>query len=476
MKSIVEKLLEREAQYQLCEKEINGFQYWQYERFNVYRCMRQVDGADLGKGKVNVWQLLKYYLCNSDCLKERKPIDFCFISHPRRQFVNGYYECIYTDALAKKFPASVTLENFFAKDHFRPIYSKNIIYMDRPIIESELYEKLMGLFSRKKRIADQIHRELSVALNGLLKEEQIMKIARHAAGDYYRYKYLRMKFKRILKQTKPKIVIEVVSYGPKCMIINEICKDMGILTIELQHGWLGKEHMAYNYASKGTIRQFPDKICLFGDYYKTRAAFPISKENLLVTGFPYYERELQKYSEYKRQDVRYTVLFLSQGMYAKSLPQMAVDLRKRTRDEEVRILYKLHPIEFHNWQQTFPILQEEGIEIIGLKGMSLYECFASSDMQIGAYSTAIYEGLGFGLRTLIFDQNSEKFAQELIEEGIAERIESVDDIVEKIRNEEIAVYNTNYFWKENALHNLEQTLRDELDQVMQSYSEERKCR
>ncbi len=474
MKSIVEKLLEREAQYQLCEKEINGFQYWQYERFNVYRCMRQVDGADLGKGKVNVWQLLKYYLCNSDCLKERKPIDFCFISHPRRQFVNGYYECIYTDALAKKFPASVTLENFFAKDHFHPIYSKNIIYMDRPIIESEIYEKLMGLFSRKKGIADQIYRELATALNGLLTEEQIMKIARHAASDYYRYKYLRMRFKRILKQINPKIVIELVSYGPKCMIVNEICKDMGILTIELQHGWLGKEHMAYNYASKGTIRQFPNKICLFGDYYKTRAAFPISEENLVVTGFPYYERELQKYSEYKRQDTRYTVLFLSQGMYAKSLPQLAVDLRKKTKEEEVRILYKLHPGEYSNWEQTSPILQGKGIEIIGLKDMPLYECFANSDMQIGAYSTTIYEGLGFGLRTLIFDQNSEKYAQELIEEGIAERIESVDDIVEKIRNEEIAVYNTNYFWKENALHNLEQTLRDELDQVMQSSSEERK--
>ena len=465
MKTIVEKLLEREARYRLCEKEINGFQYWQYERFYISRCMRQADQVVLGQGKVNIWKVLQYYLRNSGRPQRRTPIEVCFISHPRRQFVDGYYECIYTDELAQRFPDSVTIEKFFEKKHVNPIKSANVLYMDRSTIESEVYEKLMSLFGRKKRISDRIYRELAEALNGLLTEEQIIKISRHASGDYYRYQYLRKRLRRMMKQINPKIVVEVVSYGFKCMIINEICKDLGILTIELQHGWLGKEHIAYNYAFDGVIRQFPDKLCLFGDYYKTRAAFPIQQKDLMVTGFPYYERDLQKYSKYKRQDTRYTVLFLSQGMYVRFLPQLAVDLRKMTKDEEVRILYKLHPGEYSNWKQTSPILQENGIEIIGLKDMPLYECFANSDMQIGAYSTTIYEGLGFGLRTLIFDQNSEQYAWELIEEGIAERIESAGDIIEKIQNQEAVRYDISYFWKGNALCNLEHELRMQLSHL-----------
>ena len=476
MKSIIEKILEREAQYHLCTREINGFQYWQYERFHVNKYMRQVDEPDLARDKINILQLCKYYLCNRCYTKQAQTTDICFISHPRRQFIEDHYECIYTDALAKKFSNTVTFENFFARDHLEPIASANVIYMDRPVIESELYERLMGLLKREKRVSDKIYKELSVALNGLLTHEQLREISKRGAKDYYRYQYLRMRFKKILKRMNPKLVVEVVSYVPKCMIINELCKDMGIQTIELQHGWIGRDHVAYNYAPGSVVKQFPDKIYLFGEYYKTKASFPISQDNLIITGFPYYERELQKYKERRRKDTRYTILFLSQGSYAKSLPQLAVDLRKVTDENHVRILYKLHPIEYHDWQQTSPLLLEKGIEVIGAKDMPLYECFANSDVQIGAYSTAIYEGLGFHLRTFIFEQAFADRLQDLIDLGIAEKVKSAIEIVEKIQIQDYNAYDIDYFWKRNALHNLEQTLRDELDQVMQSSSEERRER
>lgn len=465
MKTMVEKLLEREAKYHLCEKEINEFQYWQYERFYVDKCMRQIDTANLDNNKVDVWKLLKYYLRNSDHFKKTEPIDICFISHPRRQFKDGYYECIYTDALAKKFPDSITFENFFARDHLEPILSTNVLYMDRPIIEAEIYERVMGFFKRKKSISETIYKELTVALKGLITEEQVAEVARRGAGDYYRYQYLRTKFKKILEKMKPKAVVEVVSYGPKCMIINELCKDMGIPTIELQHGWIGKEHIAYNYAPGSVVKQFPDKIYLFGEYYKTSADFPISQRNLIATGFPHYEREVQKYNNCKCRDLRCTVLFLSQGKYAPSLPQLAVDLRRMTKEEKVRIIYKLHPVEYSTWKQTTPQLMEKGIEVVDLKGMPLYECFANSDVQVGAYSTAIYEGLGFGLCTLLSMQDTGDYLQDLIEDGIAERIESAADIVKKIQHHEPIAYDIHYFWKGNALHNLEQELRMQLSHL-----------
>ena len=269
----------------------------------------------------------------------------------------------------------------------------------------------------------------------------------------------------MLSQMKPKIVVEVVSYNSKCMVINEICKELGILTIELQHGWIGRDHVAYNYAPGSVVKQFPDKIYLFGEYYKTKASFPISQDNLIITGFPYYERELQKYKERRRKDTRYTILFLSQGSYAKSLPQLAVDLRKVTDENHVRILYKLHPIEYHNWQQTSPLLLEKGIEVIGAKDMPLYECFANSDVQIGAYSTAIYEGLGFGLRTIIVEKNSGDFFRDLIDAGIIETFETVSDLIVKIKNHKPITYNTSYFWKENALYNLERELHTQLSEL-----------
>ena len=66
---------------------------------------------------------------------------------------------------------------------------------------------------------------------------------------------------------------------------------------------------------------------------------------------------------------------------------------------------------------------------------------------------------------MIFDQNSEQYAWELIEEGIAERIESAGDIIEKIQNQEAVRYDISYFWKGNALCNLEHELRMQLSHL-----------
>ena len=322
MEEVIEEFLKREEEFHLCEKEVNGFQFWQYERYYIDSFLR-LSGKTAKSAKGSKRRILKYYLVNSDRIKQKQPIDVCFIPHPRRRLWNGVYECIYTDAVNQKFPASISLERLYERNHMEPILSSNVVYMDRTVIEASLYNILNGVLrkGKKKKIAEQIYKEISISMQGLLTEEQMKKIARKTSDDYYIYKYSYRKLKTMLSQMKPKIVVEVVSYNSKCMVINEICKELGILTIELQHGWIGRDHVAYNYAPGSVVKQFPDKIYLFGEYYKTKANFPISQDNLIITGFPYYERELQKYKELRRKDTRYTILFLSQGSYAKSPPQ-----------------------------------------------------------------------------------------------------------------------------------------------------------
>lgn len=464
MRKIVSELLERERKYHLCEKDFNGFQFWQYERFYIDKCLRTSDEPHIDQKRENGWKLLKYYLTKRGRIGKGKQTDICFVSHPRRKLRDGRYECIYTDEIAERFPNAVTLENFYAREHLEPIRSANVVYMDRTIIEAEIYERLMRFLQRKKRqkIAEEICEALRDPLQGILEPEKLKKIARRAAGDYYRYKYSYRKFETVLRRMNPKILVEVVAYGPKCMILNEICKKLGILTIELQHGWIGEEHIAYNYASDGPVRQFPDKIYLFGDYYRTNVRFPISQEQIVSVGFPYYEREQREHAGYRRLDKRYTVLFLSQGMYAQHLSGLAMDLRRCTNENEIRILYKLHPSEYRTWQEIHPMLEESGVEIIGENDMELYDCFATSDAQVGIRSTTIYEGLGFHLRTFIFNRNFQDYLRDLVDLGIAELVTNADEIAAKIQEKIPGSYSVDHFWKENALHNLEQALWGEL--------------
>lgn len=464
MRGIVKELLEREKRYHLCEQEINGFQFWQYERFYIDKCLRKSDYILMDNDAKNKWNLLKYYFTKSDRVKKDKRIDICFVSHPRRKLHGGSYECIYTDEIAKRFPNSVTLENFYEREHMEPIQSINVIYLDRIIIETEICVKLISVFCKKKtkKIAERVCNTLRVPLRGLLNQQQLESVGKQASGDYYRYRLYYKKMEKLLRRMNPKILVEVVGYGSKCMIINEICKKLGILTIELQHGWLGEEHIAYNYAAEEVIKQFPDKLYLFGDYYKLNAKFPITQNQIISVGFPYYERQLREHRGCHSQDKRYTILFLSQTMYSHQLSKLAIDLRKQTDNTKLRILYKLHPSEYKTWKEIYPMLKESGIEVIGEKDMELYDCFAVSDAQVGIRSTTIYEGLGFHLRTFIFNQDFEDYLGDLVEFGIAEMVTNSNEIASKIHEQRHISYNVDFFWKKNAMDNLEHALITEL--------------
>ena len=431
--------------------------------FYIYKNMRTPD-KPFTKAKIKKWKLLKYYITHSGRVRKGVQTDICFLAHPRRCLKEGKYECIYTDEIVKKFPNAITLERFYEEDHLEPVQSQNIVYMDRAIMEAALYSVWKMRFCKKSRekVEKRIYEEINVAMRGILTSEQMMESARRAAGAYYRYQYTYKRLKRMLARMKPGIVVEVVSYSQQCMIINEICKELGITTIELQHGWMGKNHLAYNYPAGSVVRQFPDKMYLFGDYYKGDIRCPIPKDKLISVGFPYYERELREYKKHRRTDGRYTVLFLSQGRFTRSLSAAAAELYKMTDSQKVRIIYKLHPSEYEDWKDIHPVLEGSGVEIVGKGGIPLYDCFRTSDAQVGVYSTTIFEGLGFRLRTFIYRQEFADYLNGLIELGIAELVESASDLWEKIQRKCTADYAVDYFWKENALVNLERQLCLEL--------------
>ena len=133
--------------------------------------------------------------------------------------------------------------------------------------------------------------------------------------------------------------------------------------------------------------------------------------------------------------------------------KLAIDLSKRTGN--YRIIYKLHPSEYDDWRENSSELINSGIEIIDNNEKSIYSYFAESDVQIGVYSTAIYEGLGFGLLTLIYKAGPYDVMKELVENGYANFVESVDDVIEYIENKKKKTNKSgDKFWKADALQNM----------------------
>ena len=114
----------------------------------------------------------------------------------------------------------------------------------------------------------------------------------------------------------------------------------------------------------------------------------------------------------------------------------------------------MQPLEEIGWEEKYPELVESKIKVIDTKSLSLYDLFAESMIQVGVCSTALYEGLAFGLQTYVIDAQCADIMDPLVNEGYATKVTSPSEILTHIsETSEIAPLDSKSIFKENALEN-----------------------
>ena len=463
----IDKFLEIEKKFNLYKDTIEGVNYWVYARVRIWDDIILKDCVNEGSVCNNVEksslkskiQLYSKFISNSLKMKNIKSCDICIVNHPRRVYQKEYYECIYTDDIAQNLPENIVLEFPYPMNHLEPVKTNNLVYMDKVILK-----KIIGLIlyktiykNRYKRMLDAVRERTETILEELEKAYSV-KINREEIVDFIvqeivYYKASIESIKKIIEKINPKVVVEVVSYNSNCMMINEVCKKMNIKTIELQHGIL-TDHLAYNFNSDVVIEQMPDKIMLFSDYWRQFINFPIKMENVITTGFPYFERKIKEAKKIEKYvDGRINILFISQGTIGKKLSEIAAQLVESVDKNSYRVFYKLHPAEFLGWEERYSCLKNENIIVLDNNKFDLYDYFATCQIQIGVYSTALYEGLGFGLATYIYRTELSEYMKMLCEKGYATYFRNCEELtgcIEKGQNDNFVLE----FWQENALENM----------------------
>lgn len=471
----IDKFLEIEEKYKLNEKEILGIHYWTLFRMDFWNytiCSEKLGLSEphnkAGIGIADCFEIIKNYLWP---ISKIKGYDILVLNHARRVKSGDQYECIYTDSWIRGKYHAIYLEEPFHYKHLTPVASEKVIYNDRIIINS----KLLALFVKKicfkiyKRFLSQVHKDVNSALQELRQEYcyeiDDYEIESKLVELCIRAKYEKKRYKKIIERINPKLIIEVVSYERRCMIINGIAKELRIPTYELQHGTMYREHAAYHYSEKNGISYFPDYLFLFSDFWKKMISVPIPSENQIVVGYPYFENKKQRYINYKRTDLRKTIIFLSQGTIGKYLADLAVGISESLSSNDYRIIYKLHPSEYDTWRDELPSLVNDKIEVIDNRAMDLYELFATSDYQVGAYSTALFEGLGFALKTFVYEVGHYDMMLPLVEQGYANLVTDANDLVRRLTSNDDFCKNNNTinFWKEDAVKNIYRIIDKKMD-------------
>lgn len=465
----IKAFLKIEEDHNLFDIEIDGVQPWVYYRVELwnFQFCREILGLSAHFVKSNMFDTFYknfkniFFLVGRRNRKKIKKTDILFVSHERRVKSKEIYECIYTDELVKHYKNSLVLEKPFKMEHLRPLQIDNIYYNDWLIIISILYSQLHRLLNTPKyrRVYKEVRdkfetplSEMSDAYQHLIDKEKVyLQITRVVFEIEILSKY----YKKIIDQTNPKLIIEVVWYSRYCMLLNEFAKERKIPTIELQHGTMTSAHAAYHFsAACGEIKQFPDYLFVFSDYWKQCVELPIPQEHIKVTGYPYFERQIKKYAP-KQEEGIISIIFVSQGTIGSKLSKLATELSERLDEKQYKIIYKLHPEEYMVWKTRYPWLAKSKIQIVDSLEHNIYEYFAVCDIQVGVYSTALYEGMGFGLYTYIYNVGHADTMQSLCDQGYAVYVNDAIDLYNQITKWNPQMRQKgDEFWKRDSFDNM----------------------
>jgi hypothetical protein len=201
-------------------------------------------------------------------------------------------------------------------------------------------------------------------------------------------------YELFFKLKKPKVIfLEDASYGNKSFITIP-AKKQGIPIIELQHGFINDDHIAYNLGpgviNTEVIKQFyPDIFFAYGEFWKNSISIP---SGILSIGNPYLTEQVQ---QLQAQDSDANsckkILFISSAVSVLETVEFITTLKQTADLHNYDVTLRPHPLELNVAQARYQSLISLGV-IISYSN-SVYSDFSSHDIIIGEVSTALFESL-----------------------------------------------------------------------------------
>lgn len=480
VKEICQNIWNLEEKYELNHQMIQDCYPWQLIRMYLYyeitRKTNVFESAQQSSlslfDKINSFLPFLKNSVLSNPLSGNENVDVLIFDHPRKVIFEDEYQDIYSyflkDTLNQMGKNFETIESPYLNNHFRNnknIKENHVKFNDRILLGSFIHKTRnrgkVPFTKEEKQLINAVKEELESTFK--IEIDLFRIIEDHILNFQYDYK----KYIELLEKRNPKIVFLVVAYENKALIA--ACKKMNIEIIELQHGTISPYHLGYSYPERSMklnneireIEYFPDKILSFGDYWKNASHYPIDSDNIISMGFPYFEensRTYMKMAEEKLNQVRDNkqILFISQGVIGKYLSKLAYEIAEIGNDD-YKIIYKLHPGEYGTWRENYEYLNKsidefDNFKVIDESQPPLYELFAKSHYQVGAFSTAIYEGLAFNCKTFIIDVPGVEYLDDLIEKDIVKKVKDSEELIDYIIKDEtneiqFKEYDKDFFFK-----------------------------
>ena len=416
VKELCEFIWYLEKKYDLLDLEIQGVKSWQAYRIEIYYQIGQLSGVfekelKRGMSKIEKFKSLRDLIFNSifkNPFKNLKKVDYLIFSHPRSKVVDNKPIDIYTQYFIYEINNKhefIEFEEHFNGKHIRE-YKSYKRYLDYINLLRNVKSKFLNIkvSNKQKNIINLIEKEIYEIIG---KKYDLYSVLINRTKKFIVTYNI---YKNILSKIHPKEVYVVVSYGKSELI--KVCKDLGIKTIEFQHGTFSKYHLGYSFPNNKNLDYFPDEFWVWNEYWKNLIEFPIKKENIRIYPFKYLENEKQKYKGIQKN--KNQLVILGQGGLTDRMAKKILDNIDKFKD--FNIVFKLHPNEYNIYKNYFYLMKlKNELKINIVDNIDLYKLLSESEYQAGVFSTALYEGVEFGCKTMLFDLPGIEYMDKFIE-------------------------------------------------------------
>ena len=455
-----------EAEHVLFDHTVGGCRFWDYMRVEVFDNLVTQLGL-LGQKHAVPDRTLRGFLKETRSITTSlvrrnpylaEPAELLFLGHPRRRLeADGTYWDAYSDPLLEGLGRSaLVIERPFFNRHFQPARSQRIAHLDAMALVSTGLRQLQG---------DPLSAANDASLADL-EHTLAVEFGAHVPIRTMTRAKLRLRrsqlpcWRALLRRVKPRAMFLVVSYGNEIPI--EACRSLGIPTIELQHGVISPQNLGYHFPLPECQKQlFPDWLFTFGDFWRTAARFPIPDERVVSIGYPYLEMQRATAVAAANSNDRRRVVFVSMRSIGAKLSRLAIEVANSPRLRGAEVVYKLHPGERQTWRTDYPWLLNAPLRVADGHTPHLYELFAQSTLQVGVYSTAMFEGLAFGLDTAIVRLPGYDAMQRMVEHADGARwADNSNDILNALEhaNGRRGAVDVEPFFRSNAVENARRAL------------------
>ncbi len=404
----IKDFLKKEIKDNMFDRELFGIKYWEFVRVPISFEVNTVienSSSMFAKNKLSIKRYIpNIKTFNNYFLKKRKA-DILFISQSRRanykgKFRNNYID-YYIDYLKKDYEV-LTLEepawsslSISNRAHEFPIYTDNVFFTDFHeiafIIKRTLYKFFR--YNKYRKIVKEYYNVRKI-VNSWYNSDNI-NFKKPFVNTLIRLCIDKKYIKRLLKKINPKIVM--LHYMPsnfKEMLIME-CNNQNITTIEVQHGTITKVDPLINKCfDVSKLNAMTKYIFSFGENQVNKYALSIENtKNVIPIGFPFFEEIMKKIKQKRKK----YILVISQSTIGNEMANFTSELSKLLINSNIKIIFKYHPNEM---SRDYQCLKKSNI--IEIKNeRSIYDIQSESILQIGSYSTSLYEGFAMKVPTLI---------------------------------------------------------------------------